>query len=113
MIVLCLALIFGLIIAALSLRANGRFRTADRLPMQWSLSGSVNWWAPRIVALSFIPATAAVILGLFVFLALNVKPRTGQENMVLPVLIIIGSTFIAVQVLHHWLIARTMRDSRS
>lgn len=30
--------------------------------------------------------------------------------MVLPVLMTIGSTFIAVQFLHHWLIAKSLRD---
>ena len=110
MVVLCIALLFGVFIVGLSLRANNRFRHASRLPMQWSLSGVVNWSAPRAVALSFIPATAGVVLTLFVFLALNVKPRTGQENMVLPVLMTIGSTYIAVQFLHHRLIAKSLRD---
>lgn len=110
MVVFCIALLFGAFIVGLSLRANNRFRNFGRLPMQWSLTGSVNWSAPRIVALSFIPATAAMILCLFVFLALNVTPRAGQEHLVLPILVVIGSAFIAAQFLHHWLIAKTLRD---
>lgn len=36
---------------------------ADRLTMQWSLSGKPNWTLPRLPALCFMPMFAAVILG--------------------------------------------------
>ena len=83
------------------------------MPMQWSLSGTVNWSAPRILALSFVPALAICFLTFFVVLALNVRPRAGQESMVLPMLIIIGATFVAANLFHLWLIEKTLRRNRN
>ena len=44
----------GLLIR-MSVRANARFREEVRLPMQWALDGSVNWTAPRGLALALTP----------------------------------------------------------
>lgn len=68
MIVLGVAVLFGAILIGLSFWANARFRGEERLPMQWSLSGTVNWSAPRLVALGFGPVLAICFLAFFVLL---------------------------------------------
>ena len=92
----------------LSYRANQRFREEARLPMQWGLNGAVNWFAPRRVALAVLPALAVVLLGFMTAASMTVAPRPGQEHLVLPVAIAMGATLVAVQLLHFWLIARTI-----
>ena len=77
--------------------------------MQWSFSGEVNWAAPRVGTLGFIPVLGAGLLGLVAFFALNVPPRAGQEGAVLPAMLLIGAAFIGVQLLHLRLIERTLR----
>jgi hypothetical protein len=108
MIVLSITVIFAAILAGLSVWANARFRHHERLPMQWSLTGTVNWTAPRAIALSFVPALGTGLLTFITVLALNVRPRAGQEGMVLPVTMLIGGTFVAVHLFHFWLIDRTL-----
>ena len=46
---------------ALSLRSDRRFRAIDRLPMQWTLTGTVSWHAPRAVALAFTPVLGTML----------------------------------------------------
>ena len=108
MIVLGTAIIFAVILAGLSVRANVRFQQHERLPMQWSLAGTVNWTAPRAFALTLIPALGTGLLSFITLLALNVRPRAGQEGMVLPVIMLVGAAFVGVQILHFWLIERTL-----
>ena len=108
MIVLGVAITFAAILAGLSVRANGRFRQHERLPMQWSLAGTVNWTAPRALALSLIPSLGTGLLSFIVLLALNVRPRAGQEGMILPVTMLVGAAFVGAQLLHFWLIERTL-----
>ena len=107
--VLGVAVIFGLILCALAYQANARFRNENRLPMQWWLTGEVTWSAPRYLALAFIPALAIGALSIFVVISFTLKPRVGQEAIVLPSLIGLGLTFIAIQLAHFWLIAKTLR----
>ena len=57
-----IAVAAGAALSALGVWANGRFASLDRLPMQWSLSGEVNWSAPRVAALAFVPVLAALLL---------------------------------------------------
>ena len=111
MIVLGIAIIFALVLAGLSVWANARFRHHDRLPMQWSLAGTVNWTAPRALALSLTPALGTGLLGFITLLALNVRPRAGQEDMVLPVTMLTGATFVGVHLFHFWLIKRTLNPN--
>jgi heme/copper-type cytochrome/quinol oxidase subunit 3 len=108
MIVLGVAIIFAVILAGLSVRANARFQQHERLPMQWSLAGTVNWTAPRALALALIPALGTGLLGFIALLALNVRPRAGQEGMVLPVTMLVGAAFLGAQLVHFWLIERTL-----
>ena len=103
---LSIAVIFGLILGTLAYRANGRFRDEDRLPMQWWITGEVNWYAPRRLALAFIPALAVAVISL---LSVMLEPRPGQEDLVLPALIGIGVTFLAIQVAHFFMIEKTLR----
>ena len=106
---LVVAVILGLILCTLAYRADARFRTEDRLPMQWWLTGEVTWSAPRRLALAFIPALAIASLSIFAVMSFTMKPRAGQEALVLPSLIGLGLTFIAIQLAHFWLITKTLR----
>ena len=107
MTVLILAVIIALVMIGLSVRANSRFRDESRLPMQWSLS--VNWTAPRLVALSFTPALTMAILAFFVMGSMTMQPRPGQEGAVVPALLGMGVCFIAAHVFHLWMISKTLR----
>ncbi len=107
------AVVFGLLLCGLAIRANSRFRREDRLPMQWWLNGDVTWSAPRVLALAFIPALAIGVLAINAVLAMNLEPRPGQENMVLPGLIGTGLLFLVVQRLHFWLIEKTLHRGDS
>ena len=115
MIIIILAAAIGLTMIVLSVRANSRVRQKHRLPMQWMLSRSrplsstVIWSAPRILALSLVPALAIVVLALFAIASITLTPRPGQEGMMVPSLIFIGGIFLAVQILHLWLIGKTLR----
>lgn len=115
MTVIILAVAFGLVMIALSVQANFRFRQEQKLPMQWALSRSrplsstVIWSAPRVLALSLIPLLAISVLTLFAIGAMTLTPRPGQEGTLMPSLIFIGGIFLAVQILHLWLIEKTLR----
>ena len=98
-----------LMVCALAYRADAWFYHEERLPMQWWITGEVTWSAPRRLALAFIPALAIVSLGFVTIMALSVASQAGQEGRVLLATIGMGATLIAVQLLHFWLIARTLR----
>ena len=102
---------FILVTCILAYRANTRFRSEGRLPMQWGLTGQVNWSAPRRVALAFVPVLAIVLLGFFTVMLINVPPRAGQEGLVFPILVVTGVTLVAAQLAHFWLIGRTIRGN--
>ncbi|WHO40478.1 hypothetical protein PMI04_007745 [Sphingobium sp. AP49] len=91
---------------ALSVRANRRFRTIDRLPMQWTLTGAVSWRAPRAVALAFTPVLGTFVIMLTGAMPLWVPPRAGQEGLVIPVLMAMAAGFVAIHALHIWMIGR-------
>jgi hypothetical protein len=100
---------FLLVICILAYRANRHFHSESRLPMQWSLTGKVNWSAPRHLALAFMPVLAVALLGFVTVMSMNVPPRAGQEHLVLPVSVAMGATLVAAQLFHFWLIERTLR----
>ena len=112
MIILSIATVFGLMACGLALQANARFKGEHRLPMQWWLNGEVTWTAPRKFALAFLPALTIGVLGFFVFLANAAKPRAGQEWLLVPSLIFLGGMFLAIQLLHYWLISRSLRKPK-
>lgn len=102
-----LAIIVVAILIAMSFQANSHFSDQARLPMQWGIDGSVNWTAPRRVALSFTPALAAIVLATTTIATLIFAPRPGQEGMEIPVVIVLGLSFIAAHAFHLWLIEKT------
>lgn len=106
---LAVALAAIVLLAAMSLRANRRFRTERRLPMQWLLDGSVTWTAPRHVALAFTPGLAAVALGGVAAATTFLTPRPGQEHLVVPANILIALTFVGAHALHLRLIQRSLQ----
>jgi hypothetical protein len=69
----------GLLIR-MSVRANAQFRDEVRLPMQWALNGSVNWTAPRGLALALTPILAGCILTAIVIMTLTLQPRPGPRG---------------------------------
>jgi len=85
----------------LAVAANSRFADLERLPMQWGLSGQVNWTAPRVLGLAFVPVLYAVLAGIFIWAAEH-DPEKYTAKSVDIVLI----ALIAVQILHLWMIDR-------
>lgn len=96
-----------LILAALSLWANARFKHHARLPMQWGGSGKVNWTAPRALALCLTPALAAGT-----FLAITLLPHDSQNPVMLPTILFTAGIFLFVHLLHIGLIAKHFRQNR-
>ena len=113
MVQVCIAALALLTLAAMSLCANRKFRQQQRLPMQWSLSGTVNWTAPRPLALAFTPCLAAVIIPSVVITMFVTKPRPGQEGFEVPVVVIMCLILVAAHAFHLWLINRTVRADGS
>jgi len=107
--IVIVSVIFILMVCALAYRADAWFYREERLPMQWWITGEVTWSAPWRLALAFMPALAIVSLGFVTIMALSVAPQAGQEGRVLLATIGMGATLVAVQLLHFWLIARTLR----
>ena len=106
---LSIATVVILALCFASLKADRRFRNADRLPMQWSLAGEVNWTAPRRLALSFTPALASVILiAIALTILLSGHPRPGQEGLGVPIVLLVGLVFVGVHAMHLRLISRSI-----
>lgn len=76
-----------------------------RLPMQWSLSGKVNWTAPRAVALLFTP----VLIGVVMLFVVVLETDPAERDMALLAVCVIGPI---VHLLHIALIARQARRAR-
>src|SRR6476619_5668660 len=108
----CISALTICILAVMSIRANNRFKNEDRLPMQWSLDKSVNWTAPRPLALALTPGLAAIVLSATVMLTISAKPRPGQEGLEVPMILFVALVFIAAHALHLWLIERSLHSSR-
>jgi len=94
------------IMTAISIAANSRLRKHDRLPMQWSISGNVNWSAPRIVALSFYPGLAAIMVLVLSFLSERV-PLHPKAAYSIPLLVML---LLVIQCLWIWGAMRTLRS---
>lgn len=93
------------ILVVMSVRYDRRRRQVARLPMQWSLSGGVNWTAPRRLALAVTPALAVIVLTVMTMASLTM-PRAGQDP--LPILLLGSLLFVAVHALHLRLSDRTL-----
>ncbi len=106
-----IALIAMIVLVVMSRRANRRFAQESRLPMQWSLAGSVNWTAPRALALAFMPLLGAIILTATTVATITMTPRPGQEGLEASVIIVMSIGLVAMHALHIRLIRRTLRSS--
>lgn len=95
---------FAAVMIWLALRANIRFSGERHLPMQWWLNGEVTWYAPRRLALAFIPTLAIAVFGL----SLTTKPRAGDEQIDIPAMLFMGFLFLGIQWLHLYLIRKTL-----
>ena len=94
---------------AMSVAANRRFKDERRLPMQWSANGSVNWTAPRAIALAFTPVLAAISLLATAVLTTFLHPKAGQGGFVIPTNIVMALIFIGAHALHLSLIRKSLR----
>ncbi|MGL4199645.1 MAG: hypothetical protein ACRCSX_17990 [Allorhizobium sp.] len=75
-----------------------------RLPMQWSVSGTVNWRAPRIVAIAASPLLMLALIGVIFFFSRNNPP---ERDMALLWIAFLGPP---LQALHMALVARTVEN---
>ncbi len=79
---------------------------ADRLPMQWSASGEINWRAPRLIAIAVTPLLMlTLILVIFIFS----RHDHAERNMALLWIAFLGP---ALQELHMALVARTAKNEK-
>jgi hypothetical protein len=108
MLIPILVLCFVLAEIAIAIRANAALCHEDRVPMQWSIKGEVNWTAPRAVGLAFCPVVTVVVLCVFWFSSLR-PTRLGQEHLVVPLLLTAGTVLTSVQLLHLWLVFKTLK----
>lgn len=113
MIQLCIVALTLSTLVFMSTRANRRFGDRKRLPMQWSVSGAVNWTAPRSLALAFTPVLAAAILVPTIVASFALAHRPGQDGHVAPVVAIMSIAFVGAHALHLWLIERMARRNGS
>ncbi|WP_425096214.1 hypothetical protein [Thalassovita sp. S70] len=74
---------------------------ADRLPMQFSLTGHAGWSAPRMVALAFLPALAFVTMLGVGFIPAQQGLREAQG--------ISAVSFILGHLFYLWLLRRHLR----
>jgi len=109
---ICITIAALALMIILSIRANRQYAHAPRLPMQWSLTGSVNWTLPRRYALAFMPILAGIILPLATVGTLTLTPRPDQEGLEIPVIALLSVGFIAIQTLHLRLIGKKLEDDR-
>lgn len=101
-----LTLVVVAVLVSMSMLANRKFRAVDRLPMQWSSRGEVNWTAPRVAALAVMPVLGTLVLCAASLSSIFVDPRPGQENMVIPAMLAMALVAIGIHHLHITLIAR-------
>lgn len=87
-------------------RANTLFKKEERLPMQWSGQGEVSWTTPRVAALAAMPVLGTLILCVASLSFIFVEPRSGQENMVIPAMLVLALVPIGIQHLHITMMAR-------
>lgn len=95
------------VLYAMSFLANKQFGTYERLPMQWSWSGKVNWSAPRRLALLFTPILASIALVLTI-ITLKASGTSGPWIGWATVSSLSGG-FIGAHALHLRLISWTLR----
>ena len=95
----CAAVISAIALA--SAIAATKLPPADRLPMQWGLTGKPTWSAPRTVALAFTPILAILVTG-FVFVVAGAATKAAA---------IVATAFLATHLLHLRLVYRHLMRS--
>lgn len=100
------ATIFVAIMVGIAIFAHRRFGGGGVLPMQWALGKQIMWSAPRGIALGFVPVIGAVIL--FAIAFGEGRDPSGEAGAALEVQAMIGVALVAGQLLHLWLIRRTV-----
>ncbi|MFN4206586.1 MAG: hypothetical protein ACK4HG_09325 [Agrobacterium albertimagni] len=68
---------------------------ADRLPMQWSASGEINWRAPRLIAIAVTPL---LMLSLMVVIFVFSRHDHAERDMALMWISFIGPALQAVHI---------------
>lgn len=106
---LSIAITVVAILIAVSFWADRRFCRHDRLPMQWSAAGKVNWTAPRRAALAFTPVLGVLMLGGTATLLARGPLGQGRGDVGVSVLVVMGVGLLMGHLLHLWLIERSLR----
>ncbi len=88
-----------LLMSLIAIAANNKLHHLHRLPMQWSLSGQVNWSAPRVIALASFPAIFAAISSALILTSISEHEQSTAQS-----LIFLGIVMIGLQILHLWLV---------
>ena len=104
-----IALGTGALLVTLARRADARLPPAERLPMQWSLTGSVNWTAPRRIALAAVPVLGTLALAAVAFHMEFSAPRADKEGQEVPAMLALAAAAVGSYLLHLKLIAWTLR----
>jgi hypothetical protein len=101
-----IVIVIVIVMIAISVWANSRLREYDRLPMQWSLSGKVNWTAPRVIGLSFFPMLAVIMVLTLSLLSQRLPYRPGHDAYAIP---LVAALLLAIQCAHLLMAMRTLR----
>lgn len=91
-----------IISSVIAVIANYRLRHMQKLPMQWGLSGQVNWTAPRAIGLAFFPVLYALIAAFIIFAGIS-----GDAAITIRSLLIFSTIMIGTQLLHLLMITKT------
>lgn len=93
------------VMSLIAICANFRLKHLNRIPIQWSLSGRVNWSASRKTGLAFIPI-------LFLVTALSIIFTTQSENTASAKhsLLLMAVVMTAIQILHIILVSKKGSD---
>lgn len=88
-----------IIMGCIAFIANRKLCHMKRLPMQWGLSGQVNWTASRQIALAFHPILFAIVSSWLVF-----KSAPGHEAQTITSILICSFIMIEIQIFHLFMI---------
>ncbi|MBW4329884.1 hypothetical protein KY084_03220 [Stakelama sp. CBK3Z-3] len=106
-------IITGIIIIAMVLvafAANSMLSNHARIPMQWSLTGKVNWTAPRPFALAFFPVLAILLAIALSVISVYSAPRPGQEQEAVYAIPLVTGLLLVIQCIHLIIARRSLRQ---
>lgn len=83
-----------LALACMSLAANHWLQGQARLPMQWGMDGKPTWYAPRGIALAFIPVLGLIVLAIAAF------RKQGVDVNSPTLLVVVAVVFCVVQLIY-------------